>query len=278
MAMQRVSSGYTIIEVMIFLAVSAAIAGAAMNLISGKQSETDFNQKMRDTQSKIQDWLNDVSTGVTGGDPSQQSCYVLGNRPQVRAVAPPAGYSPSCTFLGKAIQFTDQNYSMAQAESLYAYSVFGCRITACNPSGPIPKNMDDANPDTPVGRGGETSLIETFNLSPARVKSVTSAPLAGSYLIGFMNTFNTEQNTATNGSEDLNVYEYNYTVQEAMAGPRLLQCLEDTGSCKVANPPGNPSPLTSYSACLTDGKHTAKLTITSSSGVGASTRLDYVAC
>jgi len=287
--MQRVSPGYTIVEVMIFLAVSVALLVSAMNLISGKQSETEFNQKMRDTQSKIQDWLNDVSTGFTGGDPDQMSCTVSGNRPYVQKIAPPVGYSPSCVFLGKAIQFTDINNTHIlnnQEESLYVYSVFGCQHINCstNSSDPLSASMSDAKPDLADGTAGggqsPADLTETFSLAPAHITSIKSnSPYSASHLIGFFNSFNTEQNTAQNGSEDLTIYEYNSDGNDKPANiagnsSQIMKCIQLNNSCGNAGP----SALTNYIVCLSDGRRTATLTITSSSGVGASTKLDYVAC
>jgi pilin/secretion family protein with methylation motif len=284
--MQRVSSGYTIIEVMIFLAISAALMGAALNLVSGRQSETEFNQKMRDTQSKIQDWLNDVSTGFTGGDPSQLNCSDKGNggRPYVVSGTPSA--DPECVFLGKAIQFTDSNNKKtvaSQDETLYIYSVFGLRLSPA--TGTLPASMDEANPTAAVGKNGGGSnpadLTETFSLAPAHITSVCSIPQGSnscskSHLLGFMNSFNTEQNTSQNGSEDLSVFQYDFNGDDGPADQTgsngVLKCLQVQGSCK------NPSALKSFMMCLSDGKRTAEITITSSGGVGASTKLDYVAC
>jgi type II secretory pathway pseudopilin PulG len=284
--MQRVSDGYTIIEVMIFLGVSAVIAGAAMSLISGKQSETEFNQKVRDTQSKIQDVLNDVSTGNSGGNPTTQTCAAPGSsRPVVKNTPPGPTYDPECIFLGKAIQFTDASNSRTnsgQDESLYIYSVFGRRTSAS--TGELPTNMSEASPDAAVGKGGSVDLTETFSLSPAHVKSVCAIPQGSNicnsnHLFGFMNSFNYEQNTALNGSEDLNVYLYDFNGNDPPAndpgGVRVQQCLQGSGSCSFGT---DPTSLKSLTACLTDGRRSAQLTISSSGGVGASTRLDYTAC
>src|SRR5579862_8084966 len=100
--MQRVSDGYTIIEVIIFLTVSAIIFAAAANLISGHQAEVEFDQTVRDTQTKVEDWINDVSTGFTGGDPNQLNCTTSGvtGRPVISTAV--SAKVPDCIFEGKA--------------------------------------------------------------------------------------------------------------------------------------------------------------------------------
>lgn len=285
--MRRVSSGYTIIEVMIFLAISLVIAASSWSLIAGKQAETDFNQKMRDTQSKLQDWINDVSTGFTGGDPSQQNCTISGLRPSIAGGGPSS--TPVCVFLGKAIQFTDPSYSTSQDEEIYAYSVFGCRAVGC-PSTPgsndtFPTSMLASNPKAADGISS-LDLTETFNLAPAHVSWVCSAGACSSqptpqtsqsHIIGFFNSLLTQDPTSSNGAEDLNAYQFTFNGQYSKDSSQVDDCLKLIGSCTIA-PLNNPPALTNYVVCLTDGKRTAEITITSNNGVGVSTNLKYVSC
>lgn len=55
--------GYTIVEVMIFLAISAALLFSASALISGRQQRTQFNQSVVQLDQDLQDLFNDVATG-----------------------------------------------------------------------------------------------------------------------------------------------------------------------------------------------------------------------
>lgn len=311
--MRRVSNGFTIVEVMIFFTVSSLLMVSAWGLIAGRQEQVTFDQKMRDTQSKLQQWISDVSTGVTGGDPSQQYCDNNGPGHTPHIVDPhitpnpakPSSYSPDCTFLGKAIQFTDSiGPHSSQDSTLYAYSVFGCSINSCGSGGnnDLPPDMNSANPEPAIGGSATvmgqpytySDLTETFDLSPAYVKivcgvahggaiptDVTNCPTpnaTNSHMIGFMNSFNTLATTTTNGtgSEDLSVYLYNLNNNEFPAYPtgpsNARDCLEVNGACN------NPPYLLSYQFCLKDGNHSAQITITSASGIGATTKLDYIAC
>lgn len=291
--MRRVSGGYTITEIMIFLAISLFIAAAAWNLISGEQARTDFNQKMRDTQSKLQDWINDTTTGDTGGDPGQQSCVPdSNNRPQILNKPNSAipGYSPNCTFLGKAIQFTDPaSFSgevANQNNTLYVYSVFGCRLAKCNSNADLSASMADANPEPAIGQSSSpVDLTDSFDLGPAYVKSVCGktpggASCTSSHLIGFMNTFNTDNNASANGAENLNAYLYNLNGNATPADAsgsdgKVRTCIEGgSGACQLSAGQ-NPPSLSSYTVCLTDGERYADITITSASGIGASVNLTY---
>jgi type II secretory pathway pseudopilin PulG len=268
--MQRVSKGYTIIEVLIFLAISGVLLGSAMLLISGKQNTTEFNQKMRDTKSKIDDWLNDVSTGFTGGSPDNQHCQVVSGRPQVQAGAPGPNYNPDCVFLGKALLFSTNPAGNANNQIL-AYSVFGCRVNPCaSATGTLPQDYTQATPTPQVGPPLD---LETFGLGPVDIAKVTvvSASLTnypGSQLVGFFSSFNT--NVGQNGNSDLSINEFDYTG----SGGSPINCIMLQGACALgANPP---QPLKSYKVCLSDGKRYADVVITSTSGTGAQTDLQYV--
>ncbi|HEX4774669.1 MAG TPA: hypothetical protein VH234_04075, partial [Candidatus Saccharimonadales bacterium] len=145
--MQRVSGGYTILEVTIFLAISVALLGSIVALLNGRQAQVEFDQKMHDTQSKMQSWLNDVSNGFPGGDPSQLKCALNGGGRPVVTVGSPNS-SPDCVFLGKALQFSD---TPGQNDTISAYSIFGRRL---NSSNQLPTNLTDANPEPAVGPAG----------------------------------------------------------------------------------------------------------------------------
>ncbi len=57
------STGYTIVETMIFLAVSSLMFISAMILINGRQSRAEFIQAVRVFEANLRDVANDVSTG-----------------------------------------------------------------------------------------------------------------------------------------------------------------------------------------------------------------------
>lgn len=80
--------GYTIIEVMIFLVVSAGLLVAVLGLISGQQQRTRFVTGVNDFESQIQDMINDVEIGYYPADSVES-----------------AGTNSGRIFIGKAIQF-----------------------------------------------------------------------------------------------------------------------------------------------------------------------------
>lgn len=118
--------GYTIIEVMIVLAVSGVMFLIASTFVSGKQQRTSFNDGVNQMASQIQDVIEQVTDGRYSD--ISLTCTAL---PGVSVKAQPSvgpneqGSNNSCIFVGKMIHFyggsTAKNYetlSLADANKL----------------------------------------------------------------------------------------------------------------------------------------------------------------
>lgn len=285
--MRRVSGGYTIIEVIIFLTITVILFTSAIKLIDGRQAEVTFQQTTQDASSQIQSWINSVPTGFSGANPGQINCTISAGQPLIKAGAP--SVTPQCIFLGKAIQFTgtDTSPGSGNVNQLFAYSIFGCRLVNCNLSGALPTNLTAAVPVVAVSNGAD--LTQQFNLGAVKVIDVTSSAVNSNYtkshLVGFFNSSNTELSSGTNGALDLDVYQFRFdgsspTPGNQTGGSVLLSCLQLTSNaCKAIGSPDQwPEPLLSLQVCLSDGNRTALLTIKSSYGIGATTKLQYTSC
>lgn len=102
-------SGYTIVEVMIFLAVSSLLLVSAMLVLSGRQRKTEFNQGIREADSKIQDVVNDFAAGYFPDSDFDCSADNIGNSPVISAGSGTQGTRGGCTYIGKVIQFAPEN-------------------------------------------------------------------------------------------------------------------------------------------------------------------------
>ncbi len=98
-------SGFTIIEVLIVLAVSGLLLISAIILVSGKQNQAAFNQSIRQIQSQIQQRINEVATGYYENNGAIR-CSGVGNVISLTAGGgTEQGANSGCVFLGKAMQF-----------------------------------------------------------------------------------------------------------------------------------------------------------------------------
>ena len=302
--MQRVSDGYTIIEVLIFLAVSGFLLVVSMTFLSGRDAQTRFAASMRDAQSKFQDWLNDVPTGFAGGQSGNLNgdtyCVNPGSRIQIKNTGNPPD-NPDCIYLGKAIQITDSSFATdpTQASMIYAYSIFGKRTDS---SGELVNNIVDANPVPVVGippvSGSNVDFTDAYKLNGgAKVLSVKSKAVdysgatlnSTSHLAAFYLTFN-QISANRNGSQDVKSYVYNLPNSQDPGNTgngsnnAIDDCLEMTSvACRwqVSAPKDQwPAALQEWDICLGNdaNENTAVLSVFSSSGLGASTKLEFKAC
>jgi type II secretory pathway pseudopilin PulG len=133
------SRGFTIVEVLIFLAVSSALMVSAFALISGSQNKASFTQSINDVQQQMDSVINNVANGYYADSASFQECTVDVNGTLIFSNSPTAvtkGTSSQCIFLGRFIAFTDGS------DEYTVYNVAGRRQI----SGKDVTKMEDANP------------------------------------------------------------------------------------------------------------------------------------
>lgn len=274
--MQRVTEGFTAIEVMIVMAISVILVGVSMTFLSGQDGKQRFTQNMHDLQSQMQSWLDDVSNGFPYGTTANYHCNLGGSAVQIWTGARPAGALPQCIFLGKAIQFVD-----SPATNVYAYSVFGRRTLS---SGDLVATIKDSGtiPAANVGDTGDAPLTEIHSLGPGTtVRSIIkSSGVAGdkSHIAGFYLSLNTDAAIGQNGETNLKSYQYNIG-NTAGNSSSAVSCIENHNSCSLGAAIEPPT-LTDWEICFQNDSNsdTALLTILSNGGFNASTKLEFKAC
>lgn len=123
-----ISSGFTIIEVMIVLVVSSGLFIAAAVLISGRQNQTSFDQAVRQIQAEIQQTINDVAVGYFPD--TNFRCSASPSGPALSGGASSGqGTNSGCIFLGKAMQF---KLAGTTPEQFAVYSIAGLQQLAGN--------------------------------------------------------------------------------------------------------------------------------------------------
>jgi type II secretory pathway pseudopilin PulG len=195
--------GYTILELMIVITVSATMFVSVAIAFGGRQQEVQFTQAVRDFDARLLDIINDVSTGYYNNS-AGINCSVLGvdplERPTVVGDATNAGSqgsSDNCIFIGKAIQFAPDDSAAPgnkKDSTIHVYNMLGKRTSDGSPSGTLeaarPKAVaPDANPDD-KDLAGEVSIIELdWGLQVTDIKDGIT-PTANEYgVIGFFTSF-----------------------------------------------------------------------------------------
>ncbi len=117
--------GYTILEVMIFLAVTTALFVMVAITFQGRQARTEFSAGVREMESRIQDMVNDVTTGYTASD-ENFSCSVAANDGELifsQGQSSELGTNGDCIFLGRVMHFG----VTGNKKQYKVYSVAGAR-------------------------------------------------------------------------------------------------------------------------------------------------------
>lgn len=114
------SDGFTIVEVMIVLAVTSAILISAMSLIGGSQNRTSFSQAVNDINTQITSTATNVANGYFASElPTTSACNATGSNGVPKFVTGGTN-DGSCVYIGRVIQFTKN-------QDFYFHNVMGRR-------------------------------------------------------------------------------------------------------------------------------------------------------
>ncbi len=253
----RTPAGYTILEVMIVLAVSGIMFLIAANFISGKQEAASFPQGVNQLAANIQNTIEQVDNGQYSdidftctfhyGDSSVN----ITTSPEVTRtnsmVGDTQGTQAPCIFLGKVIQF---NSGLVNTQQYQTFTLAGGRLDAANQ--PI-TTLANASPTTVKPFLTVQSIVpQSLNIVDMNQEPISKEPpltytfAAGtasntSYGVGFIQSLGTtSQNGAQNGAQPLNLY---YVA--GLAANMALPVIDKTTITLV--PPGNEIVM-----CVTD--------------------------
>ena len=141
----RFRAGYTIVEVLVFLAISSALLVSALLIFNGQDKKTQFTQSVRELDNYIADVINDVDTGYYPHN-SDITCKLTGNPADPPLITDEKdndgpGNNRECISIGKIIRF-------GTTEAIEVYKVVGKRFN---------KNVD--NFDVPVSTIDEAQPV-----------------------------------------------------------------------------------------------------------------------
>ena len=123
----RGSRAFTLIEVLIVLAVTGGLFVSAAILIAGRRQQTEFNQAVRQVQSQIQQVINDVATGFYPNTNTFQCSPGPSGPVFTSGSGTQQGANSGCIFVGKAMQF---GVSGTTPEQFSIFTVAGLQKSA----------------------------------------------------------------------------------------------------------------------------------------------------
>lgn len=249
--------GYTIVEVIIVLAISGMMFLIAANFINGKQEHTAFVQGTNDMVNQLQNIVNDV----TDGHYSDIPIYCQGTSAAVTfpsGTPPSQGSNQSCVFWGKMMSF----YGAAQPTQYQLFSLAASRsLTGGLPAGGT--GAVSAIPGLTIN-GTIPQSLYIPNTSTGKVKVVrATGGTVTSYSIGFTQglgattTLSDGSTTYQSGTQDVGlVYD------SALSAPATNYVTPNTENSSGSKVKGTfIRPAKSATICLSDGTRYARIFI-----------------
>lgn len=214
--------GYTIVEVLIFMAVSGLMFVVAAVFVNGKQANVEFKQGLYGINSDIRTVINEVADGryqpLTYGG-SRYSCRapttfpffpIFLSSPKEQGTG---GGIDGCVFLGKVLQFNVADRAPDNAKYVNIFTIVGRQnkpstkneaVTSFADALPVPVVASSSSPNLTITKQLEagTELVGMFFCKD----DPCTVPMRESIsMIGFFGSFNkalgTESGSAQSGSQ-----------------------------------------------------------------------------
>jgi prepilin-type N-terminal cleavage/methylation domain-containing protein len=263
-------SGYTIVEIMIVLAISGVIFVSGFALFNGQGAEVNFNQGVADLASELSTQARSVSTSQFYGAQGY-SCTASGNPPRATLSASDTAAGATnqdCLSIGKAFE------AASGARDIYIYNVLGNRLTYSNgsavgPAGSLAEALPTIATVSGADLGTDYKLGGGLKIISSKVTDLANQ-VSPSGLIGYYLDFNGGSGNSQSGAV-LTAKAYNLNASGHNV-PAAKACVEGTG-CSA------PTDISLWQLCLesSDAMRRASLNIISSAA-GVTTNLKFESC
>lgn len=257
--------GYTIVEVLIVMAVSGFMFVIAANFINGKQERTSFQVASNEMASRIQEVIDQVSNGEYTDIPF--TCSVNGSNLKFAAGGGP-GTNDTCVFLGKVVR-------LAEAGERNKYEVFSIAGTREASGAPV-SGIGDSTLTAISGVGVDVTKHQTTpqNVDVIKTKVIDTTGgthddniYAIAFVLGYGST-TTSPGGAINynsGSQTVSFY-YVDNISAGTSEPNVISKINQGG---VPNSGANFKFAQSACLLISDGRRAAQINI----GAGQNSQL-----
>jgi prepilin-type N-terminal cleavage/methylation domain-containing protein len=268
--------GYTIVEVMIVLAISGIMFLIAADFINGKQENASFTTGVNEFSTELQDTIDQVTDGqysdalfncLAQPNGTSVTINITGSSPTGQ------GTHSTCVYLGKILYF----YSPSAGQDADQYENFSLAGSQLNQSSIPPSNIGDSWPKPIIGGGVDLTVHQLMpdSLQLTEPIKITGNYASTTYAIGFVNQWPAGRSGGCNSSTTLGacyfgsgveptqlVYAPNLTAPDS-DHPTTGTSPESYGSSRIQY---NLAGAITAEFCLTDGTQYAEVDIGSNGG------------
>ncbi len=190
------SSGFTIVEIMIFLAVSGLLFTMALLQMQGNQEKTEFSIGLGTITTELQSDISDVATGNYKIPDPSMNCTESpsGGRAYLKPSGGPGlGANPVCIIIGEAITFipptsSNNNYQYSVLPIIGYNYKYGYETSATNPDLQVSTNLEQSEPVTAPWLATFTQL--PYGISVASMKYKVRSGTKPFKVLGVLTDYN----------------------------------------------------------------------------------------
>lgn len=183
------SSGYTIVETMLFLVISGVILATSLLFFQGRQQRIQFTQGTREVEAQLKTTMNEV---VSGYYPNKGdfSCTEGSGGPILNfSGSSDLGTNENCIFIGKMLKFNSTGYD--------AYTVLGLRRNGTT----IANSLETSKPV--VTENIKESFKFPWGITVTRVVSFKGSTNAERSSVGVLTSLGTFSDDDSDGTFDI---------------------------------------------------------------------------
>jgi prepilin-type N-terminal cleavage/methylation domain-containing protein len=262
------TSGFTIVEVLMVLAISATMIVASSIVFTQTRENSYFSQGMYDLQSQFQSMANNVSSqNVSNFQAYTCSPALISGVMRPVLNTPGSGTNQDCILLGLAVQTAVGN------TTLNLYPVFGLKdlYVGNNDTNTLSATVTDSHPAPSIDPSNTIIDALKFRYTLLNGLKVVSAKYSGadSYLLTM---FSSLQSNNSSGNE-IDFMTYPITGSASNPDAQTLNCIE-ANACLTS---GTAATNTAWNLCVEYSGKQGQLNV-KATPTGISTKLNMNGC
>lgn len=264
--------GYTLLEVLIVITVSASMFVVVAVSFGGRQQQVQFTQAVRDFDSQLNNFFNDVSAGYYPQNYNNKICRAVGvsnKRPQFVNGTADLGTNSDCVNIGKVIQFSPEKGDTINSNGQYIdiFNVAGLRTDG---EGKNPLTIEDS---VPRADPDSQSLLLRWGLKVTKVAYAASPSVEYGAIGIFSSLGRSSSLEASDSNEDVRVNIIPGTTLNMVSADMVDEIDETQDKIESGSVSFNTSP--EIIICLSDSDENRRAIVGISGNSASGTYLEF---